>query len=256
MAKKKLRIVDQGWELIDKCLKIRQHDFQKEPLFITSQQVKYYTRGLEPRILAYQIARESRPLLFQELGLFLLPVSNRKYAILRGEGYQDLPEISGEPEVYYPSLNFPLESAKFEMQEMQFLDFAYATSLLRSYMNDDSLLLTIRGRKHLTRIKFKAGGHNITAESAITEVDAGYEGRNQIVLLEAKADKFQNFNVRQLYYPYRLWHDVTNKNVHLFFFSTSEGVYSFWKIKFEDPCNFHSIKIEKKAKFRISDDVT
>ncbi len=251
--RKRPRKIDLGWDLINDRIKIHRHDFVSKPLYITSQEVSDYTRGLQPRILAYQTTREDRPELFQELGLFMLPVSNRRYVILKGEGYFDLPPIADEPTLYEPKLEFPLETAKFEMQEMQFLDFAYATSLLRNYMDDDSLLLTIRGRKNLTPIEFTAGGHTLSAKSAITEVDAGYEGRDQIILLEAKATKFDNFNVRQLYYPFRLWRDVTNKIVHLFFFSTSDDVYSFWKIKFEDPYDFHSVMIEKTAKFRIVD---
>jgi hypothetical protein len=57
------------------------------------------------------------------------------------------------------------------------LDFAYASSLIRTFLEDDSLVLTVRGRKCTPKFSFRVGKQNITAESVQTEVDAGYEGK-------------------------------------------------------------------------------
>ena len=51
-----------------------------------------------------------------------------------------------------------------------------------------------------------------------TEVDAGYEGKNQIVLIEAKNFDASNIIIRQLYYPYRQWQSKTKKKVVTLFF--------------------------------------
>ena len=57
---------------------------------------------------------------------------------------------------------FPnLEQAIIGNSEMQHLYFAYASSLIRTFMDDESLVLTIRGRKYTPEFSFKVG-NNLT----------------------------------------------------------------------------------------------
>ena len=49
-------------------------------------------------------------------------------------------------------------------------------------------------------------------------MDAGYEGKSSIVLIEAKNTSASNTIIRQLYYPYRQWQINTNKEVFPVFF--------------------------------------
>ena len=120
--------------------------------------------------------------MFRERGLFLLPVRNGEYVILKGEGYLDIPEPEGAPEFYRSDFPFELMTSKTETQgaragnsEMQHLDYAFAVSLLRHFVEDDSLALTIRGRKYTPEFTFRAGdgGHVITACGVQTEVGCG-----------------------------------------------------------------------------------
>ncbi len=100
---------------------------------------------------------------------------------------------------------------------MQHLDYAYATSLIRTFTNDPSLVLTIRGRKYTPELEFFVGKQQIDVSSVQTEVDAGYEGKEQIVLIEAKNFSATNVIIRQLYYPFRQWQEQTKKKVILSF---------------------------------------
>ena len=86
-----------------------------------------------------------------------------------------------------------------------------------------------------------------------TEVDAGYEGKKQVVLIEAKNLIATNVIIRQLYYPFRQWQEQTRKKVVTLFFDKehSEDIYSIWQFEFEDPKNYNSIKLVKSGKFRI-----
>lgn len=121
--------------------------------------------------------------------MFILSTKNGVYSIVKGEGYIDIPPINETTDVYVSKLGFELVTAKVGDSEMQHLDYAYASSLIRTFLNDDSLVLTIRGRKYTPDVGFRffVGKHEIEARSVQTEVDAGYEGREQIVLIEAKA---------------------------------------------------------------------
>ena len=79
----------ESWEKIFKDYKIHSHDFDKEPYVLSAEQIKQAcqdfkrTAQKEVRILCKQDTREKRPSIFQEKGLFLLPVKNGIYNIVK-----------------------------------------------------------------------------------------------------------------------------------------------------------------------------
>lgn len=257
MNDKDKRAVDRAWRAIFNRHKINKHDFNKEPYLITAEKIKvacqhFRTTGeKEVRILCKQDTREKRPNVFIEKELFLLPVKNGKYKIIKGEGYVDIPDIESDIEEYESKLPFVPETTKIGNSEMQHLDHAYAISLIRSFMEDESLVLTIRGRKYTPKFEFNVGNFRITTESVQTEVDSGYEGKDKVVLVEAKNSESTNTIIRQLYYPYRQWQAHTKKKVSLLFFEKRGNHYYIWEFQFSDENNYNSIKIKKSACYAI-----
>ena len=148
-------------------------------------------------------------------------------------------------------MDFELDSSKIGNSEMQHLDFAYASSLIRTFMNDDSLVLTIRGRKYTPPFSFNVGNNSINVESVQTEVDAGYEGRDKIVLIEAKNSKTNNTIIRQLFYPYKQWKHCTKKDIFLLFFEKRDTTFFIWQYSFSDENDYNSIKLIKSSKYLI-----
>lgn len=237
---------------------IHEHDFDESPFIITAEQIKVATAHFkstterEVRVLCKQDSREDRPNVFVKNSLFILPVKNGEYAILKGEGYVDIPRtFKNEKKIYKSKLDFKLETSLVGNSEMQHLDFAYASSLIRSFLNDESLVLTIRGRKYTPQFEFSVNEYQLTVKSVQTEVDAGYEGRNQVVLIEAKNIGSKNIIIRQLYYPFRQWQTYTNKKVNLLFFEKHENIYSIWHFHFRDVMNYNSIELVKSERFEI-----
>lgn len=245
------------WQTIFEEYKIEKHNFNKMPFEITAQMIKEATAHFkktnekEVRILCKQDGREDRPEVFVKNNLFILPTKNGIYNIVKGEGYVDIPMIEKSVKIYNSKLDFELDTAKIGNSEMQHLDFAYASSLIRTFMNDQSLVLTIRGRKYTPKFSFKVGKQIIETESVQTEVDAGYEGREQIVLIEAKNAKTTNTIIRQLYYSFRQWSSYTTKKVVTLFFEKRDNTFSLWEFKFIDKENYNSIKLIILAKFEI-----
>jgi len=246
-----------SWKAIFDKYKIIEHDFDTEPYIIGAEQIKQATKHFtktterEVRILCKQDSRESRPNIFVENNLFLLPVRNGEYAIVQGEGYIDIPEIQSITKIYNSKLDFILDTSLIGNSEMQHLDFAYAASLIRTFLEDESLVLTIRGRKYTPKFSFRVGNQKITAESVQTEVDAGYEGRNQVVLIEAKNSSTKNTIIRQLFYPYRQWQQHTEKQVKTLFFEKRGNFYSLWQFEFQDPTDYNSIILSKSQCYEI-----
>ena len=247
-----------SWQAIFDRYEIANHDFDAAPFPISAGQIKlacqHFTKTgeKEVRILCKQDTRESRPQVFRDKGLFLLPVRNGAYVIVKGEGYIDVPEITSPLQDYQSAFPFELETSGVGNSEMQYLDRAYALSLVRHFMDDNSLVLTIRGRKYTPRFDFVANGFPIRVGGVQTEVDGGYEGREQVVLVEAKGGDASNTIIRQLYYPFRKWQNHTAKPVStLFFQRTGNDEYHIWQFGFDDPNDYNSIRLLKSGRYRI-----
>ena len=249
---------NRSWKKIFDDYKILKHDFNKSPFPLSAIQIKKSCQRFketvekEVRILCKQDSREDRPEIFINNGLFLLPTHNGEFVIIKGEGYVDIKPIKTSIKKYSSKLDFDLDTSKIGNSEMQHLDFAYASSLIRTFTEDPSLVLTIRGRKYTPHFDFMVGEQKIETESVQTEVDAGYEGKNKVVLVEAKNSATDNTIIRQLYYPFRQWQEHTKKKVYtLFFEKSTDGIYSIWQFEFTDPNNYNSIKLVKAERFQI-----
>lgn len=246
-----------SWNKIFEDNNILEHDFSKAPFYLSAEMIKKSvqefkkTNEKEVRCLCKMDSRKDVPDVMKENGLVLLPVKNKYYVIVKGEGFVDIPEIKSAIEIYNTKLDFNLDTAKIGNSEMQHLDFAYASSLIRTFMDDPSLVLTIRGRKYTPKFSYKIGNNIIETKGVQTEVDAGYEGRNKVVLIEAKNSSTKNTIIKQLYYPYRQWTEHTKKEVFLLFFEKRKDEYSIWQYEFTDKNNYDSIKLVKSKKYKI-----
>lgn len=249
----------ESWQKIFDDYKILKHDFSKSYFPLSAEQIKKScqnfkkTNEKEVRILCKQDTREQRPEVFQKNNLFILPTKNGQYAICRGEGYVDIPPIKTKIMTYNSKLTFHLDSSEVGDSEMQHLDFAYASSLIRSFMDDPTLLLTIRGRKYTPDFSFKVNGISISVSSVQTEVDAGYEGLDKLVLIEAKNTNVENTVIRQLYYPFKQWKAYTKKEVIPLFFECDKenSIYNIWQYTFDDEDDYNSIRLVRAKSYKI-----
>ncbi len=248
----------ESWAKIYDDLGIAKHDFSKAPFPINAEQIKRCTKDFsetsqkEVRVLCKQDSREDRPQVFIDNELFILPTKNGEYIICNGDGYVDIPPIAMPPQDYTSKLDFELKSSKIGDSEMQHLDFAYASSLIRTFLGDDSLVLSIRGRKYTPQFHFSTSAYqNISVVSVQTEVDSGFEGRDKIVLVEAKNAHTSNVIIRQLYYPMRQWSIHTDKQIITLFFEKRGNEFWLWEFGFSDILNYNSIFCKNSAKFRI-----
>lgn len=249
-----------SWKKIFDDYDIHKHDFAKSPYFLTNKDInkacQKFTRPSqkEVRILCKQDSRKDRPEVFKDNNLFILPVKNGTYAIIEGDGYVDVPDRNSKIVTYQSKLGFSPDTSQVGNSEMQHLDYAYATSLIRSFMEDDSLVLTVRGRKFTPGFSFSVGRHNhmLNVKSVQTEIDAGYEGNDKILLVEAKNKATSNVIIRQMYYPFRQWQQHTEKPIHLIFFEKRDEKYCIWRFVFKDVNCYHSIQLVDSARYKIA----
>lgn len=249
---------DNIWETIILESGLKNHNFSSGPFYVNHNEIKEIVSKInapnnkkEIRILGYQATREQRPTYFKENNLFLLPASNHKWVIVKGEGYIDIPEIESDPIVVKSKLDFEIESFNVGISEMQYLDFAFVHGITQKFLEDESIQLTVRGRKRTPHFNYFVNNIEIKCEGVQTEVDAGYEGKNSLTLVEAKSSKIKNEIIRQIYFPYRKWSSDINKPVRNVFFQFDEdyGTLSYWEYGFKYPLKYDSIYLMRYQKY-------
>lgn len=211
--------------------------------------------GQEPRLMTKFDARGARPKALRDHDLFLLPETNGSYLLLREDGYCDLPtpkasEIS-DFEARFP---FPLVSLRDATSEMSQLDRLFQCKLIERIIGTDQIFATIRGRRFAPHFDYSVGKLGPFAASGIQyEIDQGYETRDEIILFEAKNTIPDNFLIRQVYFPFRVYLNRFGKRIRLFFFNynATNGVNSFYEYHFTDPLQYRSIEIRQSHHFRV-----
>lgn len=222
------------------------------PARISAVAIKERT-GLEPRLMAKFDHRDQLPPALRRRGLYLLPVRNGEYALLRGEGYHTV-EPCPRPDDFPSRAEFSLRTLEQGLSESQFLDLAYNSGMLSHFTGVPNLISTIRGRKRSPRFGFRAAGVELDVEGVQVEVDAGYEGPSDVVILEAKIGDPPDFHLRQLYYPFRFWSCLTDKRVRPVFFTYAPedgGVYRFREYRFDPADVYRPPVLVKAAAYRL-----
>jgi DNA adenine methylase len=221
---------------------------------VSADEIKEIT-GMEPRLLTKFDTRRDLPPALKDRGLFILPISNGSYGLVQGDGYHDLEPIPGRPERHQCRLPFPLQSSDYGTSEMSHIDYAYNTGLISLFTGNRRLFPTIRGRKYSPEFSFTVGGAAFPPVASVqVEVDGGYEGEKEIILIEAKVGTPSSFHVRQLYYPFRFWKEaVPRKNVRpvFFVFDPRDETYRLYEYRFADPLEMESIILVKAGKYQI-----
>lgn len=246
-----------AWASIVEHTGMAKHNFAKAPFLLTADQIKDATRQFkaagdrEVRILCKQDTREDRPDFFVKNGLFILPVDNKSYYIVKGEGYVDVKMPGTKPTRFTSEAGFVLESSTKGDGEMQHVDFAHAAGLTSKFLGIKKFHLTIRGRKRTPLFRYRVGRYELYAESVQTEIDAGYESADSIILIEAKNGTATNTIIRQLYFPFRQWTSFVKKPVRILFFNHRESVYTFWEYAFDDPNDYNSIKLVRSNNYDL-----
>jgi hypothetical protein len=158
--------------------------------------------GCEPRLLAKYDVPEDLPRCLRDADYTILPLRHGEYLLARGNLCAEVPPCP-RTEPLTVELPFPLETAARGEGEAQYIDHAFNAGLLAHFSGQSPLFLTIRGRERTGRFTFRLGEVDVEVDSAQIEVDAGYEGEREILLVEAKMGRPRHINVRQLYYPWR-----------------------------------------------------
>lgn len=242
----------------DEWLKIVQTmgiDLASPLSYVTASDIKRIT-GKEPRLVASMHSKDKLPEVFRDNGVFVLPVSGDSYVIVHGKGYHELEPIESSAQRFHARFPFGLTMLAYGTGEGRYLLHAYNSGLLSRFSNVPEMYQTTAGKMRTGKFEFRVDGSpNISVDGAGMEIDMGFEGRNDVLLFEAKARKVDDFLIRQLYYPMRVAGSFTRKTVRAFFFvaDPKDETYSIWEYTWTDPHDYESIKLVKSAQFAIEE---
>ncbi len=230
---------------------------QEQGLFeISSKEINEYR---EARLMTKFDNSESIPKILSENNLSILPISSNKYMIARFKAYK---KFGSEPKDI-ERVEFPpyIESLDYNniSSEALALNCTYITGILEDFLDEEELVPTVSGKMGSGLFKFEIAQINddkkinVTVENSRMEIDGGYEGVNSLALVEAKNVVAEDFLVRQLYYPYRLWESKITKKVRPIYVVYSNGIFTIYEYKFNDINEYSSIELVKCKKYSIED---
>lgn len=231
---------------------------------ITPEELKKLSDNREPRLLAKIDSTRARPGIFEKYGLSILSIKNDLYLVFKDVGsksFFQLDKIYTETvtEEYCPAKDLSMfQSLNLSeiSSESQAIDFAYLVSLIRRFTGEEELYLTIRGRLRSENFGFTIppGNHPVEVSGVQIEVDAGFESPDRIYIIEAKMGRVADFNIRQLYYPYRDWSLKTYKEIVPILFIYTNGLFYFFQFVFNDGHQYGNLKLIKSKCYTINEE--
>lgn len=255
--------VDEAWDKIFSKYEIDKHLELDGTYNISANDIKEFR---EPRLMTKFDWSDSRPQLFKEKNLSILPDSRGTYVIgkfkaYQNLGYQEIKPISVKKPDWIRSFDeFPVTS------ESVALNLAQMTGMIDNVMGtvleEPNAVGTITGRLKSGKLDYNIdlenskNSYNFKVDNSQVEIDAGFENLNNLAIIEAKNRIPKDFMIRQLYYPFVGYNNLgTGKVVMPIYFTHADDVYGFHIFEFPEKNNYSSIKKIKQINFIIDEDL-
>ena len=244
------KLIIDKYNIIDKI--------SKEGVFhIKANQIKEFK---EPRLMAKWDSKESLPAALKENKINILPDSRGTYVLGDFILYQELPELD-EKVTQMTHVDLPeLESLDINNinSEANAINVLVLSKILDDFLETDENLATFNGRMGTGEFEFNVDTYRntkreIKVKNAQCEIDGGFENSDSVVIMEAKNVVHEDFHIRQLYYPYRLWKNRVKKPIRLVFSVYSNMIFRLFEYRFKDINDYSSIELVKTKNYSLQD---
>lgn len=223
---------------------------------ISAAQIKEFR---EPRLMAKFDHHINLPQIFSKNELAILPISRGDYIISHFKAYQ--PFQSLDKSITRAALPPNIQSLDPNNipSETIAINCALASGMLSDFLEEDVLFSTVSGRMGSGQFDFSIQNSisqkrtKISVANSQIEIDAAFEGIHSLSLLEAKRDLSEDFLVRQLYYPFRVWSSRISKKVKPVFLVYTNGIFSLYQYEFLDLNQYNSLVLTKHKNYSIED---
>ena len=247
---------DIAWEKLFEKYDILKHIEITGQFQISAKQIKEVR---EPRLMAKFDHTINLPQIFADNKLCILPVTRGDYIISHFDAYHKFePCNSTITRISLPTYIQSLDSSNIPSETIA-LNCAVAAGIIADFLDDADIVSTVSGRMGSGVFDFNIGNlksktlSKVTVNNSQIEIDAAYEGVHSLALFEAKRDLSDDFLVRQLYYPYRVWKKRMTKPVRPLFLVYSNGIYRIYEYAFTDSDNYSSIFLVQQKNYSVED---
>lgn len=223
---------------------------------ISAEQIKEFR---EPRLMTKFDHKINLPQIFSNNGLSVLPITRGDYVISSFSAYKEFePPSKDIQRVSIPSYIQSL-MPQFLVSEAISLNCASVCGILNDFLEDEELVPTVSGRMGSGDFEFDidtlVGVKRIEVRNSQIEIDAAYEGVRYLSLFEAKRELSDDFLVRQLYYPFRVWSHRVAKPIKPVFLIFSNGIFYLYQYQFDVPENYNSLRLIKQKNYMIETEI-
>lgn len=255
MSKSKKTANDKAWEILFERHKILEQVSKNGCFEIASEDIN---KERESRLMAKFDHSVNLPEIFRHNHLSILPISRSKYVI--GEFYIHC-KVGYDSQIEVMPVEFPAEIESIDYtnlySESSALHCAFNIGIIDDLVGEKTAY-TVSGRMSTESFNFNITNpltnkpYSIKVENSQCEIDAGFESENYFVLIEAKNYAIDDFLIRQLYYPYRLWSKKMNKKVIPVLMTYSNDVFSFFIYNFSNYQDYNSLKLIEQKNYTIA----
>ncbi len=247
---------DTAWKTLFEKYHILGEIEQNGQFIISANQIKEFR---EPRLMTKFDHRVNLPAIFSTNNLSILPITRGEYVISSFSAYKEFDEPSQDIQRISIPAHIQSLLPQFLVSESIALNCANACGILNDFLEDDELVPTVSGRMSSGSFEFNintaSGLQNITVNNSQIEIDAAYEGIHYLSLFEAKRDLSDDFLIRQLYYPFRVWSTRVTKTVKTVFLIFSNGMFNLYEYQFENPNDYNSLRLVKQKNYMIATEI-
>ena len=211
----------------------------------------------EARLMTKFDHSSNLPTIFEQNNLSILPITRGSYLIGCFEIFHDFVDnATSIQQVMFPNNLESINVADIS-SEATAINCAYVSNILHNFSGEENLVPTVSGRMSSSQFDFYVNNTALAQTSFINvnnsqiEIDGGYEGNKSLILIEAKNYISDDFLIRQLYYPFRLWQNKVSKPVRPIFLTYTNGVFDLREYEFSQINNYNSLNLVHHQKYTI-----
>ena len=229
-------------EVWDHIIQSNNIDLSQYLSYITSKQIRDCKKTwngkqsqFEPRLLCKMDRNISRPKIFIDNNICIISIKNGTYALIKENIYVPLDIYICVPNI----INKKNDSLLLDIGESEtsMLDKLFYNNILTDIIGETIKYGPLLGGRHRCNFDTIIGSNAITIQGSQYETDGCYETENYVCIVEAKSIKCDDFNIRQLYYPFReVYKKVGGKKqiICLFIFKDKKNIIHIHKFKWNN----------------------
>ena len=246
---------DEAWENLFEKYNILEK-LEKDGYFkITAEAIKEFR---EPRLMTKFDSKSDLPYIFSQHHLAILPTKRGEYLIGSFQNYKNI-NIDNSIDVetmYLPEYVTTIDNKNITSEAIS-LSSAFISGMLEDLVGEE-VIPTVQGRMGTGNFEYTIKTEDdtdftIQVENSQMEIDGSYEGLTKFVIVEAKNRYISDFIIRQLYYPYRVWKNLTSKEILPVMLIKHDNIFNFYIYNFTEEKNYNSIKLVKIKRYILGE---